>query len=67
MNSSLSQPETMFTAARPLEMWSAVMMNFASTPGCHMPGWTAEITLSRSVAASRARLNEVASCCLSAP
>ena len=33
MNSSLSQPETMFTAARPLEMWSAVMMIFRQHAG----------------------------------
>ncbi|SLH24547.1 Uncharacterised protein [Mycobacteroides abscessus subsp. abscessus] len=54
-------------AKRPLDRWSAVAPNFASTAGCHSPGCTAAMTFNRSVAPSRARLNEVDSCWYSAP
>ena len=66
-NSSLNQPDTTFTATRPPDRWSAVATHLASTPGCHRPGWTAAISLSRSVAISSARLKLVDSCWNSAP
>ena len=39
---------------------------FANTPGCHIPGWTAAMTLSRSVAIMIASDSEVDSCWYSA-
>ncbi len=67
VNSPLNQPDTTLVAKRPPDMMSAVAPIFASTPGCHRPGWTAAITFSRWVASRSPRLNAVDSCWLSAP
>ncbi|CRX29311.1 hypothetical protein PAERUG_P54_1_London_24_VIM_2_04_13_05788 [Pseudomonas aeruginosa] len=67
VNSPLNQPLTMFTATRPLVSWSIVASCLATTAGCQGPGRIAAITLSFSVAASRAWLMATDSCWYSAP
>ncbi|MNZ46311.1 hypothetical protein D3C78_639890 [compost metagenome] len=67
VNSPRNQPETMFTAMRPLVRWEMVEICLASTAGCHGPGRIAAITRSFSVEASSAWLMATDSCWYSAP